>query len=270
MIITAPNAFALSPAEADAAWKPAIGWRNFITSANLTATTADASYPVTNLLNPATNQFWQAGSLATQYLTSTGLTQATDYVGLARHNFGTGGIIVSVEEQVGSGDAWSQVWAEYLPADDRVIMARFAKSVRYGLRVKLQPTAVKPRLARLAMGPLIILPYGIPPGYVPINFATRTEKQTGVAQNGDYLGSVSLTRGLSSALQQKRLDPDWYREEFEPFRLGIIDDDTFFFAWAPQDHPDEVGYCWVNGDPQPSAGMLGEMDIALAIEGLAV
>ena len=66
------------------------------------------------------------------------------------------------------------------------------------------------------------------------------------------------------------LEPDWYRDEMEPFRLGSRRD-TFFFAWAPEDYPDEVGYCWRTNSPKPAINdATGLIDISFSIEGIAL
>lgn len=77
---------------------PIIAWNNIVTTTNLVADTEDPLYPATNLANNATNYKWQALNTAAQYLTlTTGNANQNDHMAIARHNWSSKAIPVSVE-----------------------------------------------------------------------------------------------------------------------------------------------------------------------------
>ncbi len=83
---------------------PIIGYRNIVTIDNIVADGEDPDYPVTNLANPATHLRWKSDAADLQYLTiTTGSADPIDYVGIAKHNFGTAEIAVSIEGDDGGG-----------------------------------------------------------------------------------------------------------------------------------------------------------------------
>lgn len=276
-IIVASGAYSLSPAEAAEGWKPVIGWRNLVTFANISASTETAADPATNLSNPSTSYRWTAASTATTYVTSLfGAEQYINYVGMERLNWRTAGITVSVECLPFGGDPeddgdWVEVFPEHTLGDDGARIWRFTLTPFIGARWKLQGATVAPFAAVAFVGKLIVLQYGVPPGHVPIKFGDITEQRDVGAQGGDHLGIAIISRRRAGNIVQKDLDPEWYRDELEDFRVGFRDGDTFLFGWAPQDYPDEVGYCWRGGDATPSISRTtGEIDITFPIKAVAL
>lgn len=273
-VIVAPS-YALSAAALVESWRPMIGWENRIGASNVTADSEAALWPVTNLANPSTAEKWLSESTSEQLITVTWSgSDPVDYAGVARHNWGSAGVTVSLEGLVAGGDPededdWSEIVAAHLLADDAPKVYRFAAQVLNGLRFRLVPDGTAPEAAVAHVGKALVLYYGLPPGHVPISQARQTDKGNLRAQSGDYLGTILLSSGLRSAIEQRDLPPDWYRENLEPLRAAAADGATFFFAWAPDWRPDEVGYCWITNDPQPVANQTtGEVDVSLEIAGV--
>ena len=76
---------------------PIIGWHNIVTSTSFSPDSQDVNHPASNLANPATHLEWRSESSAEQYITvSTDYGDELDYVGIAGHNFSSGGIPVMI------------------------------------------------------------------------------------------------------------------------------------------------------------------------------
>ena len=100
---------------------PVIGYQNLVTTGNITSTTADSSFPVTNLANPSTNLKW-VGLLASpavdEYITVAVNTENdVDYIAIARHNLATAQIPISIEvlDPDASPETWKEVISEFIP-----------------------------------------------------------------------------------------------------------------------------------------------------------
>ena len=81
---------------------PWIGWHNVVSDSPQNITTTTNVADSVNLTNPSTNLKWAGTTATEQYITTTTDPVTTgegdvDYLGVARHNFGTAGIAVSVE-----------------------------------------------------------------------------------------------------------------------------------------------------------------------------
>jgi hypothetical protein len=50
-----------SPVDDNPPGVPLIGYHNVVTASNITSTTAQTGFPITNVANPATHLIWQGG-----------------------------------------------------------------------------------------------------------------------------------------------------------------------------------------------------------------
>ena len=249
---------------------PVFGYSNYVTSANITATNEAAGYPASNLGNVSTASFWKASSAVQQYLTATiNPAQVVDYVGIARHNFSTAGIAVSVETQEGSGDPWVEVIAPFIPSDNAALILRFIAQYAFGVRVKLAAGSAAAQAAVMYAGKLLTSTQRVYVGHSPITLNRRVEVVTGMSESGNYLGRIITGSNLSTAISLTHFKPDWYREYFDPFVVAA-QTTPFFFAWRPLQYPNETSFAWLTNDPQPSNMMSnGMMQVSLEMNGVS-
>lgn len=245
-----------------------IGYRNLATLANLSATTSNFDYPVTNLANTSTASLWKADdNVDPQYVTINGLGTA-NYIGLARHNLASIGAAVSVEAL--DGATWTEIFApQVLNADDPTIL-RFDTTPASGFRLKIDGGSDMAEIAILYCGELLELQRRIYVGHTPIPYGRVSTIQSGRSESGNFLGRVVLQERLESGVELQNLTPNWYRESLDPF-IRIAKTRPFFYSWRPASYPEEVGFCWLTNDPQPVNQLPnGMMQIALNLGGFAL
>jgi hypothetical protein len=231
--------------------RPLIGWRNIVTTANIVADTTASGFPASNLANSATFLGWKANDTTAQYLTITpGSADDIDYVGVTTHNLASAGIAVSIEGDDGSG--YVELVAPVIPATDGPLLFRFTAGSFVGLRIKLASGDAAASIATVYAGKLLVLQYKAWQGFTPPPLGRTASVTNGRSESGQFLGRIVTGRQVVSKVPLSLLDPDWYRANLDPF-LESGRDDPFFFAWRPDDYPDEVGYCWLTNDPQPQA-----------------
>lgn len=253
---------------------PIIGYDNLVTSSNISATTEDADNPASNMANPATHLKWLAagGSPSVdEYITLDLQTaELVDYVGIAKHNFGTAQMTVSLEAlDDGSPTNWTELISEFIPADDQPILMRFTPQGVTQLRIKLQPGNAEPQAAVVYAGTLLVLQRRIFVGHTPINYGRKLEFANHRSINGNFLGRILLNEKKMTSVQLTNLTQTWYRTYFEPFML-VARESPFFFAWRPNAYPYEIGYCWLTNDPQPdNQSPNGFMQVSFDIEGIS-
>ena len=267
MIIVSPNVV-LSPSPDFNANSPVIGWQSVVSG--VAAESEDADYPATNLLNESTALRWQAGSGASQYLTFTVPgTDETDYLAVARHNFGTIQATLSVEVREAGEVSWVEVIPEFIPSDDAALIMRFDPQFVDAVRLKIQPDGEIPRAAVAYAGRLLIMQRRLYVGHVPITMGRSSRVTSGTTESGDFLGRIVLSQGLSTAAEFQNLTPAWVRTYLKPF-LDAATETPFFFAWRPADYPTEVGFAWLTNDPRPSNQRPnGMMQVSLQMQGVA-
>lgn len=256
---------------------PLIGYENIVTTTNIAATSAHADYPVTNLANSSTYSRWQGGdngsplSGVDEYLTVTvSSPDPIDYVAIARHNFGSAQIPISIEVDDGLGDSpgHHEVIPSVLLADDTPVLFRFSPLSLTSLRVRLQPGSEVPTAAVLYVGKLLVLQRRIYVGHTPMKYGRNARILTGRSEAGHFLGRVVLQETRESSVSLQNLTPSWYRTYLDPF-IQDSKENPFFFAWRPQSYPYETGFAWLTNEPKPvNQRANGMMQIDLQMSGV--
>lgn len=245
---------------------PVIGYQQLVTTTNITTTTAATGYPATNLANPSTILKWKgtfdSPEEDNEYITlALNTAEEVDYVGIAKHNFGTAQIAVSLEvyDAAGSPD-WTEIVTDFIPADDAPILVRFTPQAVTSIRIRLQPGTEAPTAAVVYAGKLLVLQRRIYVGHTPITMGRKASIINGRSESGDFLGRVVTSETNSTAFDMQNLTPAWFRSYMIPFIRNAVEN-PFFFAWRPGSYPAEIGFAWLTNDPIPSNqqpnGMMG-------------
>lgn len=239
----------VTPARTDL---PLIGWRNIITPEGIVADSALENYPASNLANPATHPQaeWRSAEAIEQYLTiSTDVVEDVDFIGIAKHNFGSAEIAVSIDEFV--DDAWVNLVAEFMPGNDSPLLFRFPSASRAQVRIHLKAGNAAPRAAVVYLGKLLVMERKIYVGHTPLPHGRKVSVANGRSESGNFLGRIVLGEWRESTAPISLMTPEWYRANFDPF-LAVSKELPFFFAWRPDTYPDEVGFAWLADDPMPA------------------
>ena len=252
---------------------PAIGWRSVVTTSTIAATDAVSGYPVTNLANISTAALWKAANNSgIKYLTVTPSTaQELDYIAVARHNFGSAQIAVTVQGREESGDPWADLVEEFMPTNDNALILRFEKTTYHSIRLKLAAGNAAAQAAVVYAGLLLTMQRRLYVGHVPVNYGRVSNVVAGESESGNFLGSIEIGGYLETAATFNNLTPEWVRTNLVPFldacRAGKR---PFFWAWRPQSYPTETAFCKLTSNPKPeNARTNGMMTCALEMRGFA-
>ncbi|MFB6460450.1 hypothetical protein [Bradyrhizobium tunisiense] len=229
---------------------PLIGWHNLVTSTTIVADTEDANYPASNLANPATHLEWRAEDDTEQYLTiTTNYVDDIDYVAVARHNFSSAGIPVSVEGYIGG--VWTEIVEDVLLPDDGPALFRFEAQSLSQVRIRLQSGSDSARAAVVYVGKLLVVERKIYAGHMAMPDGIKVSVANGRSESGNFLGRIILGEWRETSVPLSLISPAWFRTYMRPF-LKDGRDLPFFFAWRPETYPREVGYGWLTEDPAPT------------------
>lgn len=252
---------------------PLILWDNRVTIGNVSADTEASGYPITNVANPATDptQEWRANDATAQEIAvAVNAVDDIDGVGIARHNFGSAGIAVTIG-YYDESDTWVELVQEQMPANDEPLLFRFTPQSIATLVIRLASGSAAARIAVLYVAPLLACErsFDVAADFVVPRFGRKTEVINGRAERGDYLGRIRMSQWIESELTFKHFHPDWYRENFDPFVAAAQRDVPFFLAWQPEGYPDEVVFCWFTDDPMPmTSPQTGRKSVTLMLGGI--
>ncbi len=172
-MIVISQALVLSAGEAALdADSPLIGWHSVVTPAGLTTSNADASYPVSNLANPATHLDWRMTTAALSWVViETNYSDPIDYVAIARHNFHSAQIAVYVEGYIGG--VWTMLTDWTLLPDDGPALFRFSPSIASHIRLWFGAGAAPARCAVVYAGKLLVMERRVYAGHTPLPHARK-------------------------------------------------------------------------------------------------
>lgn len=252
---------------------PCIGWRSVVTSSNIAATDEATGYPVTNLSNLSTAALWKAAdATGTKYITVTpSPAQEMDYIGVARHNFGTAGIAVTVQGKEESADSWADLVPEFMPTNDNALILRFEKTTYFSIRLVLAQGSAPAQAAVVYAGNLLVMQRRLYVGHVPVPYGRVSNVVAGESESGNFLGSIEIGGHLETSATFSNLTPAWVRSDLVPFldacRAGKK---PFFWGWRPTSYPTETAFCKLMGNPKPeNARTNGMMTVGFEMRGFA-
>lgn len=248
---------------------PLIGYKNIVTLGGVTASSELSDFPATNVVNPATDLMWRASSADDVTFDVENSTNAmVNYVGIAGHNFGSAEIAVTIAGDDGSG--FEDLTLPVIPGHNGPMLFRLPDT--YGMetiRVSLVEGNAAPAMAVVYVGQLLVLQRRMYVGHTPINYGRSVDVINGISESGNYLGSIIVGEVRETQVELQNLTPDWYRAHLDPF-IAVGKTTPCFFAWRPQQYPDEVGYCWITNNPKPvNQRSNGMMAIAFDLRGVA-
>lgn len=268
-MIVISKALILSPPDEIPLGTPLIGWRNVVTPALVSASSAESDFPAINVANPSTVLKWVAAAAAEQFVTVTfSEVEEVDYVGIARHNFGSAGIPVCIQARYEG--VWETISDEVVPANDTPLLFRFERTAPEALRVRMSAGTGAPTMAVLYVGKLLVMERGarIDTPRTPPHMGRVDKVIQGRADSGDHLGTIITGRHTEFSEQFSYLRPDWYRAEFDPF-VEVAAERPFFYAWRPIEYPLDVGYAKLSADPKPiEDGSTRRLSVELEMRGL--
>lgn len=250
---------------------PIIGYHSIITPSNLSVT-GDMNLevrPVENAWSPDTYTAWEGGIYMGPpadkviYLNiANPNAENIDYIGIAKHNIGSGEYQFSIEESNDNAN-WTVLVSPKTVPDDRAIVEYFdtTNSLYFRLKFFKANSALFPSviISHVKAGRALVLQRRIYVGHRPASLTSMVRRQVLNSENGQYIGQIVKSRFNKTSCEQENVTPEYVRDKIVPFMKHVNGEveinntapSTFFFAWRPSDYPDEVVYGWTNDNIQP-------------------
>ena len=266
---------------------PIIGYHSILLPGQISAPISTSVRPAVNAWTPDTAQVWEgqaysgvSATLSQYLLLENPDAQLVDYIGIARHNFYTGGYTVTIQA---SNDmvSWDNVAAPTAYNSNDSILYYFNARASLYFRIKIDKTGtdiIAPIIGHVKLGNVLVLQRRIYVGHQPATLTKYVKKSSYGSENGQYLGQIVQRSYYKTEIKQENNSPAFVRSKIVPFinhvnGQSVVNDTapaTFFFAWRPGDYPTEVVYGWTNDNihPENSGGdkMGGRMSWNCSVE----
>lgn len=247
---------------------PIIGWHSVLDVNDIAADSSLDGRPALNMWNPDTASVWESGGTSEQYITLANTGGGwIDYVGIAKHNFGSGGVQFQLQA-MGSG-GWEDITDVIATARNAAIIIYFNPRTSSAVRLRLIPQGVAPVIAHIKLGSALVLQRRIYVGHKPATLTRHASVITNGSENGQFLGKIVTREWHQTDVKQANVTPDFMRSQIVPF-IKHAQTGTFFFAWRPLEYPDEVVYGWTDDNIEPvNQRVNGMMEFGFSVQAVA-
>jgi hypothetical protein len=241
-----------------------IGFRTIArrSAATVSASSAASGFPASSAAHELTYEYWRPASLPATWEIDAGASVTCDYCGIAAHTLATDGCAVEVRRD-------GNVVETIIPTTDDPILVLFEPQAGTVWDIRVSG-GTAPSVGVVFFGEALEMPRPIYGGHSPINLSRTTKREPNRSERGQWLGLSVVRQGVTADFGWNHLDPDWYRDYFDPFvAYATQSRGAFFIGWRPVGYPDGVAYAWVDQDDiQPSnEGTREWMEVSLTVRG---
>jgi hypothetical protein len=244
-----------------------IGHQTFTRTGTASASTSATDFPADAPLNELTYEFWRPTALPANWTLDAGASVGVNYIGIAAHTLGSMGCTVAIQSSP-DNSTWTTI-DSVTPTDDSPIMFLFASVTARYFRLSITNGSI-PSVGVVFVGTVLEMLRPCYAGLTPISLSRDSVIRPNRSEGGQWLGRSVIRSGSSMSASYNNLDNNWVRTTFKDF----IDDAVlypFFFAWRPDNYPEDVGYVWVSTDIKPSnTGVRDLMQVSLSMSGLSI
>lgn len=240
---------------------PIIGWRivtaiaaSTSDSPNKPLDAADPLFPVENLLNASTHLRWSTGPTGADiYLDVTGLSDLTNYVAFAGHNF-NGFTITIYGLTSGSPPNLFQIFEPTAITENSPIIFEFVRDAYTQIRVQISGSGVR-TAAVMYCGELLRMERGVKVDveHLPLWMGQKTDVISGYSESGNFLGRLVRNQIFETKFEFSNITHDFFAfDELWIFLKEFVPNNPFFIAWlpkSPQDMDWDAGFVWLITDP---------------------
>jgi len=223
---------------------PLIAWDNLVAPGTLSASSEEADFPLTNLLDGVTTAKWKPTAMPATVTVDLDASAPADVLAFAAHDMHTQGVTVLLQRW--DGAAWVDVM-ERTPESDDAFMMAFPIADSDQWRVTFTGGVFSLGVLHLSRG--LVVPGRIVPPHTPLNIASEVEL-LGASEsgNGEFLQADFMRTGARAEVSFSAQRPDFIKgDRFEAFRQHYNRARPFFIACFPRHDRKDVGYCHRKG-----------------------
>jgi hypothetical protein len=243
-----------------------IGYENLLELGVVTASSENADFPVANLVDWLTSDFFKPAASGTINidLLLTGADTA-DYFAFYGHDlYSHGG---TIKLQYWNGSVYVDCFAAVTPTDNTPRMVAFTAQSSDRWRVVISCTSVF-SLAVVCFGVRMPIERTKYLTTTPPSFGRATRIIDSSSDGGEFLGRSVISNGVRGALEVNHCRDAWMRSSWMPF-VRHAELKPFFFLHNAEAYPLECVYARTDGEiPAPAESAYGFMTVSVPIRGM--
>lgn len=248
-----------------------IAYDDHLPDATVTASSEQTGAEIENALDGNTFDFWQPNTTGNVTVDIDLVTaQRADYLAIGAHNLSSelSDDITVAYSADGNTYTTSYTIDDADIVDDGPILLHLVSRTNRYARLTFPVASTDFRIGILQYGTLLQMQRTVYDGLNPPTLSREEEMIPNRSDSGRFLGMLLTRAFFETRLSWDDLEPDWYRQHFDPF---VIASQTrgFFLAWRPAEFDAEVVYAWRTRAVRPdNSGEVGLMSVRLDIQGV--
>lgn len=208
---------------------PRVGYRNLFRDGTVTVSSENAQHPRQLAYDGLTYDGWRTTAGGTQWIAvESSPAEASDYFAVGAHTLA--GCSLTPQSST-DGVSWSNLAAQFMPADNRPIVWEHDAVVAAHRRLLIENAAGVVSIGALHAGELLELGRGLPPGWEPPSLNENIEYTNVMSEGGQILGRHIRRRGAELQATSERVTYTWARQDWLDF-IESAARYAFFFWWT--------------------------------------
>lgn len=210
----------------------------------------DSNFPVGNIIKRNTYETMRPTQGDPKIIIAWSVPTTVNYLAIARHNLADlpkpdGELYVTP-----TGGS-SELVASFSVTDNAPLLVPFAPTEIEAAEIHFGNLANGFKLAVCHLGLATVMERPLRASIDPLWLSGESDVQTQMSDGGEVLGAVLVRRGVTANPSWNHLSRAFYNGTLRTLARDMVAK-PFFLAWRPDEHPEEVIYGGVTGDPSGS------------------
>ena len=206
----------------------------------------NASFPVINVTRRNTFETYRPTTWSPKIEATWSTPVVVDYLAFARHNLKSSGITGGDLHVRPPGGSLTKVLGITFTDDDPICVPFAATEIEYAeIRFGTGGDVI---IAVCHLGKAVVMERPLRAAMQPVWLSRQTSVETQTTEGGELLGPILVRRGASVSPNWSNLSLGFYNDQLQPL-AEQLPACPFFLAWQPDEHPAEVVYGTLSGDP---------------------
>jgi|14BtaG_2_1085337.scaffolds.fasta_scaffold04921_4 hypothetical protein len=224
-----------------------IGYNNVLLSATITG---DTTTPESALTKNTWERWRPTATTVTARFRVGNVDTDINYIAIAAHNLIGETITVKTDTVEGTAIGSMDLVETITPTSNQPIFLTF--STRTIREVAITATfSSQTEIGVIYAGIYMQMPVAVYGGHTPMTLSQDTDYRDIQSDTGQFLGRSIVRQGLNGNFSWQYIEPDWYRDTFQPFVIAARTS-PFFIKWRPDYYEDEIAFGYSTKDFKPT------------------
>jgi len=219
---------------------PIFLYQNIMTTGTVTATSSDASFPVSNVTNWKSAYFHKPSATGTYYINvDAGAAVDVDCFAVFSHNLTEKNSTAKLQWSADGATGWTDLTSALQKSDSQMIFDIFTSVNKRYFRVEVVAPTLIPSIGIIVIGEYMTMQRGISGGFTPAHMDRKFKQLSNKSETGLQLGNSVESKENGFKANFDIITPAWLRANWEPLIEHSLSN-PLVFSWNHSEYPDDA------------------------------